>query len=61
MFLYNIFMISWNFSLLIGVIIVFLIIFFWNFLTGRDEIQLRYNLKHNIESTKIIEGLKGFL
>ncbi len=54
-------MISWNFSLLIGVIIVFLIIFFWNFLTGRDEIQLRYNLKHNIESTKIIKGLKGFL
>jgi hypothetical protein len=54
-------MISWNYSLLIGVIIVFLIIFFWNYLIGRDEFQLKYNLKHKIEPKKIVESLKGFL
>jgi hypothetical protein len=54
-------MISWNFSVLIGVALVFLIIFFWNYLAGRDENQLRFNFKNKIEPKKIVEGLKGFL
>ena len=52
-------MLSWNYSLLIGVIIVFLIIFFWDYLAGRDECKLRYVSKHKIETKNIIENLKG--
>ncbi len=54
-------MISWNISLLIGVTIVFLIIFFWNFLVGKDRCDLKLPPKHIIETKNIIEGLKGFL
>jgi hypothetical protein len=54
-------MISWNISLLIGVTIVFLIIFFWNFLVGKDRCELRLKPKQIVETKNIIEGLKGFL
>ena len=54
-------MVSWNISLLIGVTIVFLIIFFWNFLVGKDRCALHLHPKHTVETKNIIEGLKGFL
>jgi hypothetical protein len=54
-------MVSWNISLLIGVTIVFLIIFFWDFLAGKDRCELRSRPKHIVETKNIIEGLKGFL
>jgi hypothetical protein len=54
-------MISWNSSLLLGVIIVFLIIFFWDFLLGKNICELKLHPKHIIEKKNIIESLKGSL
>ena len=54
-------MLNWNSSLLLGVIIVFLIIFFWDFLTGINICKERLTPLHTIEKKNIIYGLKGVL
>ncbi len=54
-------MLNWNSSLLFGVIIVFLIIFFWDFLIGRNICKERLVPSHNLEKKNIINGLKGIL
>ncbi len=54
-------MINWNSSLLLGVIIVFLIIFFWDFLIGKNIDKEKQISLHNIGKENIIYGLKGVL
>ena len=52
-------MLNWNSSLLFGVIIVFLIIFFWDFLIGKNICKERLVPLYNLERTDITNALVG--